>query len=349
MTRKDIVDCFDNVKATEIQKQKMLNNILASKNTEVIPMRKRTRFSVALVAAVLTVLILGTGTVLAATLGWHTALLSHFNPTAEQVELLDDTVGTPDISITRDGLTISVLQSLADSFGVYILYEIVVDDEAFVFPEEMLVGARLFRSGDSGDGVTSGSDEAVILENSRNRLTVLQQFHSTAPTTNENVSLLVFSLSYITDEWDYDGRLIQPLFEDLFADNEWVFRWELDFVHMGTTLLPNVTVEYSGAVNTVTEIVISPLSAMIFFEGDRFHPNSTFVSINKSDGTTIVFGAECEGAMFIRVPINAIPGVECDNPDGGFSQSLHFSFDSVINVEDVESITIGDVVIPMER
>jgi len=49
MRQKDIIDCFDNVKATEIQKQKMLNAILASKKGD-ITLNKKTRFSFAAAA-----------------------------------------------------------------------------------------------------------------------------------------------------------------------------------------------------------------------------------------------------------------------------------------------------------
>ncbi|MCL2356194.1 MAG: DUF4179 domain-containing protein [Defluviitaleaceae bacterium] len=334
---KDIVDCFDNIKATEIQKQKMLTTVLASKKGD-ITMNRKARFSA--VASLAAALILGTTTVLATTFGWHEALLSHFNATPEQIEMLDETVGAPNVSATQNGLTITVVQTIADSFGVYVLYDVTAEDESFAFPDETWIWARLFTANDSDAGVTAGSGRAVILENHGNRLLVLQHFHSTAPTTGGSVELFISELQYMSDERSYDGRILETLFA-----GEWSLRWELDFADTGKTLLPNTEIIASGATATVTKIVISPLSAMIFFEGDSFLPNP--VSIRKSDGTAITFGADSENALFTRVASESYAGTEHDGTEESFSQTLLYGFDGIINVNDIESITIGNVTIPM--
>ncbi|MCL2386326.1 MAG: hypothetical protein FWC89_02140 [Defluviitaleaceae bacterium] len=306
-------------------------------------MKQKARFSFAAVAAVVAVLILGTTTVLAMTFGWHDALLSHFNPTPVQMEILVETVGAPNVSVTQDGLTIAVIQTIADSFGVYVLYEVTAEDESFAFPDETWIWARLFTASDSNDGVTVGSDRAIILENHGNRLLVLQHFHSTAPTTSGSVELLIFELQYMSDDWSYDGRILETLFV-----GEWSLGWELDFANVGKTLLPNADITALEATSTVTKIVISPLSAMIFFEGDSFLPNPSFVNIRKNDETLITFGADSENALFTRVASDGHVGVEHDGTEEAFSQTLLYSFDGIINVNDIESITIGNVTIPMD-
>ncbi|MCL2426805.1 MAG: DUF4179 domain-containing protein [Oscillospiraceae bacterium] len=344
MNRKDIVDCFENVKATEIQKQKMLNTILMTAQGEVIPIKRKTRFSAIPIAAVIVMLILSTGTVLAMTFGWHETLLSQFNPTPEQMELLDETVGAPNVMVTQNGVTITIIQTISDSFTVYVLYEITVEDETFEFPEETFVNARLFTSSDSGEGVTTGSSESIILENFGNRLLILQSFHSTAPTVSENVELLISSIKYHTEEWSYDGRIIGTIFEGW-----WRLRWELDFADTETTIFPDTVVSVEGGSSTITQIVISPLSVMIFFEGDIFTPDIYFVSIHKNDGTEIVYGADSENVMFTRVRIDGLPGIECDDPEGIFSATLLYSFDSIISVNDIDSITIGNITIHVDN
>jgi len=342
MTRKDIISCFENVKTSETQKQKMLNTILAGRNERVLPMKRKTRFSLASIAAVVAVFILCTGTALAMTYGWHEALLSYFNPTPEQVEILDETVGTPAVYTMHRGWTLSVIQTIADRYNVYVLYEIISEDENFVFPEETYVWARLFRSGDSSDGATSGSGTPVILENSGNKLLILQDFYSTAPTIDERVKLLIHELSYPTEEWCVDGRKVRTLFR-----GELTLQWELDYVHTGSTLFPDIAADIAGTNIIITQIEISPLSVVIFFEGDKVCQDSSFVTIRKRDGSEKNFGLYNESGYYSRVPINPVPGVECDNPEDGFSHTIQYIFDSIININDIINITVGNITIPV--
>ena len=344
MTRKDIVDCFDNIKTTEIQKQKMLNNILVSKKEESINIKQKTRFSFAAVASIAAILIFGTTTIFAMALGWHEALLSRFNPTPEQVEILSETVGYPDITVSQDGLTISVLQTITDSFGVYVLYEIIADDKTFEFPNETYINARLFTAFADyvGGVVTEGSGTSVILENEGNRLLVLQHFFSTAPATDGNVELVIWELYYISDVWSTvgDGQLLEPIFEGW-----WSLEWELDFESIGITLLPDTNISIVEGDVTVTQIIITPLSAMIFFEGNHFLPDPSFVNIRKNNGVEIIFGADSKNALFTRVSRDGLAGVEHDGTEGIFSQTVLYNFDSIININDIESITVGDITI----
>jgi len=360
MTRKDIVDCFDDVKTTEIQKQKMLNTILTGNNIVVLPVIRKKRLSLAAIAAVAALLFLTTTTALAVTFGWHEALFLYFNPTDEQVQILDgqvqtyyDTDGASNITITQSGLTVTVLQSIADSYGVYVFYEIITEDETFEFPEETYVGSSILvyyepetsvaQERYSPACVTSGAGTAIILENFGNRLLVLQYFYSTGPTRIGNVELVITEINYPTDERDNDGPKVEPLFVGY-----WSLGWELDFVvNEEIILLPEVTIEESGAINIVKQIVISPLSVIIFFEGDMFRPDQSFIDILINDGSSISFGADCQNSIFTRVATNAIPGVEHDGTEDSFDQSLHYIFGTIINVNDLESINIGDIEIPI--
>jgi len=338
MMQKNIVDCFDMIRATEIQKQKMLRTILASKQGEVITMKRKTRFSFAAIVATAMVLIVGTTTALSITFGWHEALITQFNPSPDQMESLDEIVGTPNVTVTQDGLTITVVQTIADSFGIYVLYEIIAEDEAVTFPEETFVGARLFAASDSDDGVTVGSGESVILENDGNRLLILQHFHSTSPTTTGYVELIIRELFYNSQQWDYDGRILETLFE-----GEWSLEWELDFSGKGITLFPSARIDIAGGYSTVTQIVISPLSVMVVIEGDSFNPDPSFVTLLKRDGTTVSFGAESENALFTRVASNGLAGVEHNGTERSFHQTLLYNFGEIVDLDTIESIAVGTV------
>jgi hypothetical protein len=73
------------------------------------------------------------------------------------------------------------------------------------------------------------------------------------------------------------------------------------------------------------------------------------VTIRKSNGVDITFGADCVNSFFTSVGINAVPGVELFNPDEPFAQTLHYTFGDIIDIKDISSITIGNTTITVNE
>jgi hypothetical protein len=71
------------------------------------------------------------------------------------------------------------------------------------------------------------------------------------------------------------------------------------------------------------------------------------VSIRRNSGVDILFGADCQNVFFSVTATNAIAGVEHDGTEDSFDQTLHYTFGEIISISDIDSITIGNIVIPI--
>ena len=107
----------------------------------------------------------------------------------------------------------------------------------------------------------------------------------------------------------------------------------LDYESTATTLPVGQTVDYEGATVTVTELSVSPLGVMISYDlagtpdtGQEFPQLNLPVFVNFADGTSF-------DATWV----------------GGFGDDTHVnkgaSFDRIVDVKDIVSVTVGDVTI----
>ncbi|SHI02951.1 protein of unknown function [Sporobacter termitidis DSM 10068] len=339
MDKNDLKSSADKITPNQAQKQKMLKIILESRK-RIAPV-KRTTKRFALIAAVIAVCVLTATTALAISLGWDEKLIEYLKPSEKQMETLSGAVGTPEATLTKNSVTITVKQTLADSYGIYVLYEMTV-------PKDMTLNDGVtweFSHLDApmvkpDKGYTFGTQSTEILEQTANKRTALIYLQRTAPSENGYLELEFLNLGYYPD--------IQPPTENVgtirtkfvpLVEGKWDLKWEFNFADTSKTIEVNKPLSINGSKDTVTRLVISPMSLCVLVRGDDIVGSARPV-VNFKDGSQLTYddvglGNKSFGYYLI------------DEDNMIYENQLFYRFKSIINLEDVESVTIGDVTIPV--
>ena len=332
MNKKELIDCFDSVTPVHNQKQKMLNTILNSRKEKVLPV-KRAAKRVSLAAAVIGICVLTATTALAINLGWNEKLIEYLNPSEKQVETLGGAVDTPEATLTKNGVTITVKQTLADSFGIYVLYEMTVP-EKIELNNDIKWGLEVLdiTTGQT-DAISCGTISSEILEQTLNKRTVLLHVQKTIPFENGYVKLILKDLEYVSKNAVTGNIEFTPLVE-----GEWELNWDLNYIDTSKTIEVNEPVSINGSKDTITKIIISPMSVCVFVKGDDIlmgvRPVVTF-----KDGNKIAYDAQSKNKSFIYYLI--------DEDNMTYANQLYYRFENIIDIDDVDNITIGDKIIPI--
>jgi len=340
LSKNDLIGCFDKIAPDHLQKQKMLTMILDSKKGEIVPTKRAAkRFSLAAAVAVLCVLTATTA--LAMSFGWHEKLIEYLNPSEKQMETLKGAVSAPDLTLTKNGVTITVKQTLADSFGVYVLYEMTVpeniewnDDIKWEFS---FLKVPTSKTDETFVGGVSGSE---ILEQTGNKRTALYHIQSTAPFENGEIKLNFADLGYYNVTGDPKASTPPKIEFVPLVEGEWELKWEFNYVDTSKTIEVDKPLSINGSKDTITKIVISPMSVCAFVKGDDILMSGVRPTVNFKDGSRIAYDVNSKGKSFGYYLI--------DEANMIYQNQLYYRFENIINVDDVQSMTIGDVTIPIE-
>lgn len=335
MNKNDFVDCFDKITPSHAQKQKILQIVLDSRKGGTIPL-KRTTKRLSLTAAIIAICVLTMTTALAIGLGWNEKLMEYLKPSEEQMETLNGAVNMPEATITQNGVTITVKQTLADSFGIYVLYEMTVP-EGVELNDDIRWNLEVLNvpTEKTGESVTVGSGGSEILEQSGNKRTVLYHIQMTAPFKNGDIILTLRDLTHYTRNGATGPIEITPV-----VKGEWELKWEFNFVDTSKVVEVNKPLSINGSEDTITKIVISPMSVCAFIKGDDILMSGVRPTVNFKDGSQIAYDVNSKGKSFGYYLI--------DEANMIYQNQLYYRFENIISMETVESITIGDVTIPIE-
>lgn len=333
MNKNDLIDCFNSVTPENTQKQKMLRMILDSKKGGIVPM-KRAAKKISLAAAVIVLCVLTATTALAIGFGWNEKLIEYLNPSEKQMEALSGAVSTPEATLTKNGVTITVKQTLTDSFGIYVLYEMTVPEgielnDGIRWEFDVLDVTTEKIDGDYG-GAVIGSE---ILEQAGNKRTVLLHRDQTTPLKNGTAKLIFKNLEYIRRNGPTGPVEITPL-----VKGEWDLEWEFNYVDTSKTIEVNKPVSINESNDTITKVVISPMSVCAFVRGDDILGSARPV-VNFKDGSKLAYDKDSKNKSFSYYLVNENELI--------YENQLYYRLENIINVADVESITIGDVTIPI--
>lgn len=322
---------FDNIKTPQNWKANLYDSI----EYEPQVITKHRKFPAVAVAA-LAITILFSGTALAIGLGWHIKLMEYFKPSEEQLQTLNGAVNLPEATITQNDVTITVKQTLADAFGIYVLYEMTVPDDVEL---DNSIGWRMevvdAPTVTTDEYIVAGSGEAEILEQTGNKRTVLYHLDTTAGFESGDIKLILKDLIRYTKNDTTGSMEITPVVE-----GQWELAWKFTFVDTSKTIDLNRPLSINGSDNTITKIVISPISFCTFVKGDSIVGSARPV-INFKDGSQITYDdLENKNKSFGYYLI--------DEANMTYSNQLYYRFENIINLNDVVSIQIGDEVIPIK-
>jgi hypothetical protein len=343
----DLNNCFDNAAPSSEQKQRMLGAILEQETEYGGVTMKRKAKRLTLAAALAAAFLLTATTALAVSNGWHEKFMEYFGIGAGQTNLLDGAVGTPGASVTENGVTVEVLQTLADGLGVYAIFEVTVPESAGM-TDAAKFGEVLFTAekGKDADGYRSADGRTVITDVSGNKITAVAYFLPNEPIVDGTLSLFICDIigyeNYEIPGLGYAPRL--ETFETLVA-GEWSLKWDFTYTDTSKKTTPNVPVESAGDA-VIAEIAISPVSISVIAEGTmRTEMESVFdmavVTVALKDGSTIAYGigVDFDNAMYSSGLVGS-EGMLC-------RYRMFNRFSRIIDPDDVVSVAVGDLVIPI--
>ena len=342
MRLNDLNSCFDNVAPSSEQKQRMLDKILERKTenggTESLKHgTKRLAIAVALAAA----FVLMATTALAVGLRWHERFIEYFGIGENQTDLLDGAVGSPGLSITENGVTVEVLQTLTDNQGVYVIFEVVVPKAVELTEDTSFYRLNLeaeteLRTGDYGVAVSGGE----ILDVSGNKITAIADFFPSEPIKSGMLKLSLRDIGYYSQS--FEDAVLDAKFITL-VEGDWLLEWDFTYTDISKKVTPNQMV-YDDDDAFVTEISISPVSICVSATGSmRSKLEGIFdtaeITVTFVDGGTIAYNFRDVNAGFSSV---------LDNPeDMIYRYRMYNRFDRIIDPDDVVSVTLCDVTIPI--
>ncbi len=277
------------------------------------------------VLTIVLILCLFTATVvIGATFKWHEALILYFNPSEKQMEEVKNALHEPDAVMTHKDVTIKVLQTITTQYELYILYEIstteTFETEGQIF--QPLISISLdpsFKELDpnSGSGMVANSG-ATTLEHSSNKLVALYRHSQSAPIPNHSYIKLNFFELILKEN-------ALPIVDKGYGD----LIWQINFEETDSiSLEPNLQVILNDNPYKIAKIVLTPLSVYINIEGEAILTEINLI-ITLSNGKEI----------------HSSPTQRMYSATHGYN--LFLRFDELISPDEIKSITIEDVTIPI--
>ena len=336
---------LDELRFSEEAKEKMLENL--SKSNAHTPRWHARRAAVLTVAAMLA-LCLGVG-VGAATGALKTAAQAFagvFGGGAAETELLDRMGKPVDAAASAGGITLTADAIIGDQYNYGVVYSLTKDDgTAFALTPNELgylplyfeaqttdVGTRGSRSGGSYFFDADPADSAIQYVE---LMSVDEKPHGTATADFQN---LMYS----------DGADSRML-----AEGSWSLKFEIDYPDSGVSLSAGQSFPLNGMTATLNAVTISPLGLRIDYTVDAESHLADEESGRESEAMT----AEIDKFTKFPIVLHKADGTTLELQDrlgsgmrpqnGKTICNRGGVFDTLLPLEDITSLTIGDVELPL--
>lgn len=338
MNKKDLNDFFASVSPTDEQKLRSLEKLTEKE-------RKNMKFNKKMLFALCTAVVVMGATVTATMPSWNEKLIRYFKPTAEQTESMLGAVNSPQVSKTDNGVTVSVLNTVVDSHGLYTLYEVTLPDDITVTQE--LLDKNLswdmrymnFKTDEPQNVYGLYSEGIDVVDFSEHKITFML-FENTAHKilNNQIVRLKCENLVYFEDFGD--GNVEKKLLKECDFD----LSWELNYEDLSKKIEVNKPVNLiNGKENTLKSVEISPLTLWVQVEGaDAMEALNLVVKMKNGDEFTL---NDYRNTALVG-DSNLTFAAYNDGRDGG-ETTISFRFSKIQNVSDFESITVGGLTIDL--
>lgn len=299
-----------------------LNKDLCEKKTFV--KQKLLRF--ALIAAIISTI--SCFTVFAgAYLEWNEKLTEYFRPNNHQMDSMQSAIASPQATASDNGITVNILQTLADSHGIYVLYEVtgfgnIGENEILSWESEHLKIS--YDDSDKKPG-TGGYSYHKILDCKNDKCTILYIRTGQGKIRNQNLNFALSGLKKkITDN---HGEVRKSY---TVSDCRFDLNWYFEYENTGKTW--NINKKLHEENNTLAQIDISPISLWITINGEEMkYPD--IIKIFLKNGEEMNITAENISLSFTPLQ-SGVNTISCE-------------FDKIITVADVKCIQIGLNVIPL--
>ena len=267
-----------------------------------------------------------------------------FGRSAAQCEIID-TIGRPvDAKDTDNGVTIQADAIMGDAHNVSILFTIRREDGTPLLPAGV-TASQLFL----GDGsnisfnITGGqgaSAEFIDAVPGDQELQLLYKISTSSRLLGETCTA-VFDGLYC---WNTNAMASEAA-----VSGHWELQFEMDYEDSALTLESGQVFTLDGMTAAIQEVFISPIAIHVAYDVDVSLQNvrtmeevtetmklleSIPILLTKTDGTVIATNADCSTTI--------LPG------DGVTHVYRSAVLESVIPIDALESITVGEIVFPIE-
>ncbi len=316
MNNQNLYHFFDSLSPSDEQKEKMLAEILKKGEKT---MKRTIKISMTAVAAV-AICVLTSIAALAATFNWHEKLTAFLKPTPQQMEHLQGASARPQASVTNNGVTVNVLQTLTDRHGIYVLYEVIAPEGTELTKDSRFQLSSLDYDFEKSTDTGFGTEGSKVIAADGNQMQMLLYSSCTGKITDQTITLTLCDLGDIKGDW--------------------TLSWELNYVDLTKEIAVNQPVHVNETnQNVITNVYVSPMSIHMYVQGDdvlmALHPTITY-----RDGSQIQLDA-VNNFNTSYIFSNFLEG---DNRKG--TCVIGYRFDRITDLDELESVTIGDVTVP---
>lgn len=340
MDKRELNDFFESLSLDEVRKEKMLNEILKGEKD-----MKHMKRTLPIALAAILILSFTTLTALAATFNWHERLIEYFQPTQEQMEAMKDNVSSPQVSATDNGVTVNVLQTIADKHDIYALCEIIAPEDVILTKDidcEFWDLEPILTSEKDSDTYRLDTADYKVLERKKNKMTLLiRQSAANSLTDKQTLRLNLKNLTRTTEKGDPLSQVPgdYTVTQEIVVPFNLKLSWTMSYEDLTKVYHEEQSVMINGKSGyTLKQIEISPISMWIFIEGPDDSSMSAAPVIKMKDGSVISIRKEDRNVNYI------FTNYTDPNKEGG-KTSIHYTFDHVTDIENIESITVGNAVV----
>ena len=205
---------------------------------------------------------------------WNNYLVKRLEPSEEQQKTLQEStyIQNIDQSVTQNGVTVTLTDSIQDQGFLYAFFEVKTDDSISMTDhtsfEEMthfkIDGKEVYAEDDDRFGsLSTGVSQDNLLNYDQDSahskyFTAGISYDSDYNLSNKTVEI---TLKNLTEEGDYDKTVI--------TDGTWDFKWTLGTVKPPTTLEVNRKCDFGGYEITVKKMEVTPLLWSLYLDYDE--------------------------------------------------------------------------------
>ncbi len=345
MKNPELWHCFDRIQLSEEEQDTVLRWVLHPEEGE-NPVKKVFAATRLVAVALIVCLITATVCVAANVLRWNEKFFDLFQPTQSQMEELQGATSQPQASVTRNGVTVTVRQTLADQHGVYVLCD-VEGPKDLTLTEDMKWEKYWLEAEYQADGTKPsvyglGSCGSRVVGREGNLRSELFYRNGNGILQNQKLVLTLENLGY-DEVTGYDGAG-QPndwTFRTV-AEGTWTLTWDFTYENLTKTIPVNETVVMPAGpiapehTTKVLTVEVSPISLWVTMEGPS-RMGGRYPVITFRDGTQLTMNRGAAWSSYASMDVNKEGGV----------WFFSCQFDKITDMSDIVCVTWGSLTIPI--
>ena len=343
-------DTMDTLHYTDTQKRLLAERAVQAAQAARKSQKQRVRrplLRTALIAACLTAALAVTAGATGVLKSAAEAFAPIFGGSAAQTEIIDK-IGYPvGASDTAGGVTITADAILGDAYNVAIVFTITRDDGTALLPAGTEDAMLLVRGGGADLNVlggTHGGSWFVDEDPADNTVQLIQTISADVP-LNDCTATAKFENLWL---WDEESGEAVP-----FAEGTWKLRFDVQYEDASVTLGGGETFTQAGMTFTIDAVTVSPVAFKVDYTVDKEVQWSESGSGQQSEADSREVQRYFEN---VEVLLTRTDGSVMDlsssggsiSPDDGTTVcSKTGFFNEIIPMEEIESIFVGGVVLPL--